>query len=69
VNFNIRSAIMQKLKKMPKEDLKDLIEDSIKEGEEKLLPGLGCIFELIWQKSSKSERENMVTLLKQALDD
>jgi small acid-soluble spore protein I (minor) len=67
LNFNIRDAVIRKINKMSNQELHSLIEDSIQQKEEKLLPGLGILFELIWQGSTSHEREQMVHTLQESL--
>ena len=49
------------------DQLEDTIVDAIQSGEEKMLPGLGVLFELIWQKASENEKDEMLHLLESAL--
>jgi small acid-soluble spore protein I (minor) len=52
---------------MSDQELQSLIEDSIQQREEKLLPGLGIIFEVIWQGSTSQAKEQMVHTLQKNL--
>jgi small acid-soluble spore protein I (minor) len=63
VNFNIRGAVIHNIHQMNNNELTELIEDSISQGEEKLLPGLGVLFEVIWKHSNPDERQAMVATL------
>jgi len=47
--------------------LKDTIVDAIQRGEEKLLPGLGVLFEVIWNNADQKEQEMMLDTLEQGL--
>jgi small acid-soluble spore protein I (minor) len=62
MDFNIRGAVIQNIQHMNNNELAGLIEDSI-QGEEKLLPGLGVLFEVIWQNSDPTEQQNMIETL------
>ena len=44
------------------EQLEDTIVDAIQNGEEKMLPGLGVLFEVIWENSSEPEKQEMLQL-------
>jgi small acid-soluble spore protein I (minor) len=59
MNFNIRGAVIHNIQQMDNSELTGLIEDSISQGEEKLLPGLGVLFEVIWKNSDPNEQQNM----------
>jgi small acid-soluble spore protein I (minor) len=48
---------------MDNNELTELVEDSISQGEEKLLPGLGVLFEVIWKNSDPNERQAMIETL------
>lgn len=63
MNFNIRGAVIQNIQHMNNNELTGLIEDSITQGEEKLLPGLGVLFEVIWRNSDPTEQQNMIETL------
>jgi small acid-soluble spore protein I (minor) len=63
--FNVRDAVIHNIHNMSHEELQNLIEDSIQQGEEKLLPGLGVIFEVIWKGSSSQAKEQMIHTLQE----
>lgn len=63
MNITLRQAIHQRVNDKTPEELKEVIEDSIG-GEEKVLPGLGVLFEIIWQHSEASTQETLVETLK-----
>jgi len=63
LNFNIRGAILHNLKKMSENELTKMIQDSIQQGDEKFLPGLGVLFELVWNHSEPNQREQIIQLL------
>jgi small acid-soluble spore protein I (minor) len=67
VNLNLRNAIIQKVTGNTQEQLEDTIVDAIQNGEEKMLPGLGVLFEVIWQNSSEQEKHEMITVLESGL--
>ncbi|MGL4373862.1 MAG: small acid-soluble spore protein SspI [Turicibacter sp.] len=41
--------------------------DAIDSGEEKTLPGLGVIFEVLWNGSNETERDSMINRITQCL--
>lgn len=63
MNFNIRGAIVHNIKKMNENELTQMIQDSIQQGDEKFLPGLGVLFEVIWNHSEPNQREEMIHIL------
>lgn len=60
MNLNLRHAIVNNISENNKSQLEATIVDAIQNGEEKMLPGLGVLFELIWEQSDESIRKEMV---------
>ncbi|GGJ72268.1 small acid-soluble spore protein I (minor) [Anoxybacillus voinovskiensis] len=67
MNLNLRHAIMTNVANNTKEQLEDTIVDAIQRGEEKYLPGLGVLFEAIWNHSNEQQKETMLSTLEQAV--
>ncbi|RAL26799.1 small acid-soluble spore protein SspI [Thermoflavimicrobium daqui] len=67
MNFNVRGAVIHNIQNLNNQDLQNLVQDSIQQGEEKLLPGLGVIFEVIWKNSPPQEQTHMIQTLQQSL--
>jgi small acid-soluble spore protein I (minor) len=67
MDLNLRKAIMTNISGNDKSQLESTIVDAIQNGEEKMLPGLGFLFELIWKNSDKQEKEAMLTNLEQGV--
>lgn len=67
MNLNLRNAIIQNVSGNTQEQLQDTIVDAISNGEEKMLPGLGVLFEVIWQNSSNEEKQEMIQALESGL--
>ncbi|MFB1050879.1 small acid-soluble spore protein SspI [Paraliobacillus sp. JSM ZJ581] len=67
MDLNLRKAILENISDNNKEQLEETIVDAIQSGEEKMLPGLGVLFELIWQESDNNEKEEMLTALQQGV--
>lgn len=67
MNLNLRHAIIQNVSGNTKEELEDTIIDAITSQEEKMLPGLGVLFEVIWQNANEEEKEEMLSNLKLGL--
>jgi small acid-soluble spore protein I (minor) len=60
--LTLREAIIQRVHDKSQEDLTDIIEGSIG-NDERTLPGLGVLFELIWQDSDTSLHHQLVETL------
>ncbi len=67
MNLNLRNAIIHNISGNSQEELRETIVDAIQTGEEKMLPGLGVLFEIIWNNSSEQERQEMVKTLESGL--
>jgi small acid-soluble spore protein I (minor) len=62
MNLNLRQAILQKIQDKSNTELTEIITGSIG-GEEQVLPGLGVLFEIIWEHSEKSTQQQLVKTL------
>jgi hypothetical protein len=60
--LNLRQAIIQRVHDKSSEDLLDIIDSSVG-ADERSLPGLGVLFELIWRDTSPDGRQQMVKTL------
>lgn len=67
MNLNLRNAIIHNVSGNSQEELRETIVDAIQTGEEKMLPGLGVLFEIIWNHSSENERKEMLAALEKGL--
>jgi small acid-soluble spore protein I (minor) len=67
MNLNLRNAIVHNVTGNSQAELEDTIVDAIQNGEEKMLPGLGVLFEIIWKNSSEDEKKEMLTALESGL--
>lgn len=67
MNFNLRGAIIQNVSGNSEDQLRDTIVDAIQVGEEKMLPGLGVLFEIIWQNADPNEQKMMLENLAEGL--
>lgn len=62
MELNLRQAIVERVKEMSEQDLQEMLDDSIG-GDERVLPGLGVLFEMIWPASSAEVKKQIVTTL------
>ncbi|TKC15742.1 small acid-soluble spore protein SspI [Robertmurraya kyonggiensis] len=67
MNLNLRNAIIHNVSGNSQDELRDTIVDAIQNGEEKMLPGLGVLFEIIWNNASEEERQEMLQALESGL--
>ncbi|HLS22959.1 MAG TPA: small acid-soluble spore protein SspI [Pseudogracilibacillus sp.] len=63
MDIDLRKAILHNIKENTPEELEATIVDAISLGEEKVLPGLGYLFEMIWKQSEEKERAKMIEAL------
>ncbi len=63
LNLDLRKAIISNISDNDQEQLELTIIDAIQNGEEKMLPGLGVLFELIWKQSAEDQRQDMIEAL------
>lgn len=64
--IDLRQAIVNRVQENSKEELKEVITDSV-DNDERALPGLGVLFEMIWKQSGSTEQAQMVNSLYQSL--
>jgi len=67
MNISIRNAILQNLNNANYDVVKSTIEDAITIEEEKVLPGLGVMFELVWNRSTPEFRDNIINSIVDAV--
>jgi len=61
MNIDIRKSIINNFKDSNLDEIKESIENSISEGEEITLPGLGVFFELLW-KNTQNKNDILNTI-------
>lgn len=67
MNISIRNAILQNLNNANYDVVKSTIEDAVTIEEEKVLPGLGVMFELVWNRSTPEFRDNIINSIVDAV--
>ncbi|MCM3716009.1 small acid-soluble spore protein SspI [Halalkalibacter oceani] len=67
MGFNLRGAIMANIQGSSEEDVEATILDAIQRGEEKMLPGLGVLFEVYWKNADEQQKEEMCQQISQGL--
>ncbi|GGH88246.1 small acid-soluble spore protein I (minor) [Pullulanibacillus pueri] len=63
MDINIRNAVKHNISDNDEAQLRDTIVDAIQDGQEKMLPGLGVLFEIIWNESDEQQRKAMINSL------
>ncbi|MFS0780646.1 small acid-soluble spore protein SspI [Bacillus sp. 1P06AnD] len=67
MNLNLRNAVIHNVAGNTQDQLENTIVDAIQSGEEKMLPGLGVLFEVIWNNSTDAEKKEMLYALESGL--
>ncbi|MCM1260048.1 MAG: small acid-soluble spore protein SspI [Prevotella sp.] len=67
MDINIRNNVLSNLKGASAKEVYDTIQDAITLGEEKVLPGLGVLFELLWQTTDANYKDTLVSTITKAL--
>lgn len=60
MDINIRKYVLQNLNNANFDVVRSTIEDAISTEEEKVLPGLGVMFEVLWNKSNPDMRNTII---------
>lgn len=71
MNYNdvdIRKYITNSFKEDDEKELRETIEESINEGVEETLPGLGVFLEIIWENSNEELKKELLSILKAHLN-
>jgi small acid-soluble spore protein I (minor) len=66
MDLDLRQAILQKVQDKSSAEIAKVIDDSIG-GDEKALPGLGVLFEVIWEHSEQDIHQKLSETLKNQL--
>ncbi|PWA12311.1 small acid-soluble spore protein SspI [Pueribacillus theae] len=67
MDFNLRQAILNNVKGSDEAQLEHTIVDAIQSGEEKMLPGLGVLFEVLWKNSDQNEQRELLKNMAEGL--
>ncbi|ERJ13509.1 small acid-soluble spore protein SspI [Haloplasma contractile] len=60
MNIDIRKAVLANLNNANYDEVRETVEDAISTREEKTLPGLGVLFEVMYNGGSKDEKEELI---------
>ncbi len=67
MNIDIRKSIINNFKGSRDEEIIESINESIKQGDEITLPGLGVFFELLWKNANNEEQKTIIEHIKKSL--
>ncbi|NBJ68959.1 MULTISPECIES: small acid-soluble spore protein SspI [Clostridia] len=67
MDLNLREAILSNIASNNQDQLEATIVDAVQSGEEKMLPGLGVLFELIWEHADEQNKHHMLEALEQGV--
>lgn len=67
-NISIRKYIIDSFKEDNESEIRESIDDTIKEGLEEALPGLGVFMEIIWKNASEELKKELLGILKTHLN-
>lgn len=60
---DIRNYIIKNLKDCNKEDIRATILSSVNSSDEVILPGLGVLFEMVWNNNDSNLQNNIIDVL------
>lgn len=67
MDIDIRKSIINNFKESNIEEIKNSIEESIRDNDEITLPGLGVFFEILWNNSDDTKKDYILQTLKKGL--
>jgi small acid-soluble spore protein I (minor) len=67
MDLNLRKAVLHNVSGNNKQQLQDTIVDAIQSGEEKMLPGLGVLFEVLWNNADEKKKDEMLGIMSDGL--
>jgi small acid-soluble spore protein I (minor) len=69
MDLDLRKAIVAKNADNDPEELEGVIADAIQSGEEKMLPGLGVFFEIVWKHADDQVKQGILENLADGMPD
>lgn len=67
-SFDIRELVLKNLAGSTRQEVEEYINETIQTREEQALPGMGVLFEVVWQKSNSSEKDSMMDKIMAAIE-
>ncbi len=68
MDLDIRKAVLKNFNKASYDDIENTINDAINKADEVTLPGLGVLFELLWQNANEQWKDDCTQKLATYLD-
>jgi len=66
MDIDLRQAIYNRVQNHSNEELREIIDDCVG-AEEQVMPGLGVLFEIIWENGDADLRQQIITTLSNGL--
>lgn len=67
MNIDIRKSVVKNFEGSGIDDIRNSIEESIKDNDEITLPGLGVFFEILWNNSDEDDRDFILRTIEKSL--
>ena len=67
MNIDIRKSVIKNFEGSGIDDIRNSIEESIKDNDEITLPGLGVFFEILWNNSDEDDRDFILRSIEKSL--
>ena len=67
MGFNLRGAILANIQGSSEQDVEATITDAISRGKREMLPGLGVMFEVLWQNANEQQKDQVCQQISQGL--
>lgn len=67
MDINIRKYVLQNLNNANFDVVRTTIEDAVTTEEEKVLPGLGVMFEVLWKRSTPEMKNTIINSIVEAV--
>ncbi|MCF6092510.1 small acid-soluble spore protein SspI [Microaerobacter geothermalis] len=67
MDIDLRKAVLMNIQGSSEEDLRSMIVDAIQTREEKALPGLGVLFEIMWNNTDNNFQNQVLDTLQDGI--
>ena len=68
MNLDIRENVISKIKNDTEDEIIKTINESVVIGDELVLPGLGVILELFWNKLNENEKSDIAKIIRSSIN-
>ncbi|HHY03803.1 MAG TPA: small acid-soluble spore protein SspI [Thermoanaerobacterales bacterium] len=66
-SLDVRKLVLNNLAGSSKEEVEGYIQETIDNREDDALPGMGILFEVVWQKSDQNEKGSMMNKIMETI--